>query len=99
MIERNVGDIITHDSDAHRGIRMWKILDMRRHILYVKVINHECPSMVGHNTTKANTDRYILATPANPNHVAVSSLDYMQSTSLTLEDKRIIKEYLDDKAA
>ena len=31
---------------------------------------------------------------ANPNHIRVSSLDYMQSTTLTEEDKKIIKEYL-----
>ena len=32
--------------------------------------------------------------PANPNHVTVSSLDYTTSTTLSQEDKEIIKEYL-----
>lgn len=35
-----------------------------------------------------------LAKPANPNHITVSSLDYMTSTTLTDEDKETIKEYL-----
>lgn len=42
---------------------------------------------------------FTLLEPANPNHITVSSLDYMTSTTLTQEDKDIIKEYLHDKAA
>lgn len=41
-------------------------------------------------------DKYFtLLEPANPNHITVSSLDYMDSTTLTDEDKNIIKEYLE----
>ena len=40
-----------------------------------------------------------LSNNTTTNRITVRSLDYMQSTSLTLEDKQIIKEYLDDKAA
>ena len=99
MIERNVGDIITHDSDRHRGNRVWRILAIGGRTLSVKVVKHECSGMVGRSTTKHNNSQYILYKPANPNHITVSSLDYMQSPTLTQEDKEIIKEYLDDKAA
>ena len=36
-----------------------------------------------------------LITPANPNLITVSSLDYMMSTTLTDEDKLIIMEHLE----
>lgn len=35
-----------------------------------------------------------LVVPSNPNFITVSSLDYMTSTTLSQEDKEIIKEYL-----
>ena len=99
MIERNVGDIITYDSDHHRGIRVWKILAISNRTLFVEVVKHECSHMIGRDVTKDNNSHYILVQPANPNHITVSSLDYITSTTLSQEDKEIIKEYLDDKAA
>ena len=100
MIERNVGDIITHDSDTYRGKRLWRIISFNARHIEVEVVKHNFSTVeVGRLMRKMNNYKYILYQPANPNHVTVSSLDYMQSTSLTLEDKQIIKEYLDDKAA
>ena len=99
MIERNIGDIITHDSTSHHGIRLWKIIDIRRHSLSVRIVKHECPSMIGRRVSKMNTYAYILYQAANPNLTTVLASNYMDDDSLTEEDKEIIKEYLYDKAA
>ena len=39
-------------------------------------------------------DQFTLQSEANPNLITVSSLDYMSSTTLTDEDKEMIKEHL-----
>ena len=42
-----------------------------------------------------NYSAFTIAAQANPNLITVSSLDYMTSTTLTDEDKEIIKEAID----
>ena len=50
------------------------------------------PSLTGNGCWIRN--EFAELQPANPNIVTVSSLDYMTSTTLSQEDKEIIKEYL-----
>lgn len=100
MIERNVGDIITHDSHKFRGVRLWEIISFTARTMQVRVVQHEMSRVdVGRLMTKMNNSSYILYREANPNHITVQASTFKDEDGLTQEDKQIIKEYLDDKAA
>lgn len=99
MIERNVGDIITH-AGCYKGLRLWRIVEVGSRMLEVEVVKHEMPRvLVGQRMRKFNSNCYILVTPSNPHLTTVLASNYMDDDSLTEEDKEIIKEYLYDKAA
>ena len=96
MDKFKVGDVI--ESINSKGSYTCEVMSASSNGLYsLKVITHSQPTIIGYSFFQDNetVDRiFEVVTPTNPNHVMVSSLDYMTSTTLTKEDKDIIKGYL-----
>lgn len=97
MPQFNVGDKLLYKSWGGSA-QEWVVLELSR--AYYRLINTidasgcicNVPMRLGQTFVERDFE---LKQAANPNHITVSSLDYIDSTELTDEDKEIIKEHLE----
>ena len=92
-----VGDYIT-PRNHHKGNRVYRILEVEAHGYSLVVVEHD-REYIGAKVYRYFSPIYIRHQAANPNHVTVQASTFKDEDGLTQEDKQIIKEYLDDKAA
>lgn len=89
MPKFNVGDVLCYPDGAHGGIN-YKVTEITEGYYKLERVGY-----TGSHRVNMIDSMLILETPANPNLITVSSLDYMSSTTLTDEDKLIIMEHLE----
>ena len=89
MAQFKVGDVLIYDKGLHEGTEYEVTAVERNH--YEITREDYC----GTHSISTLEGLLILKIPANPNHITLSSLDYMTSTEITQEDKEIIKEHLE----
>ena len=95
MAKFNIGDHITPDN-VLKGVNVYEITEVWGRVRVIE-FGQGCNrhvNFVGALVSRDIDDLYILHKEANPNLITVSSLDYNDSTTLSQEDKEIIKEYL-----
>ena len=92
-----VGDYIT-PRNRYKGKRVYLILEVKEYGYDLEVIEHSIVP-IGAKVYRYHSPVYIRHQVDNPNHVTVQASTFKDEDELTQEDKQIIKEYLDDKAA
>ena len=97
MLELNVGDVFKRRHQAHP---QWKVTEIGtlsdgavRVSLVVDSGGKSCECDQGYHCI--HSTGFHIVEVANPNLITVSSLDYLDSTTLTDEDKLIIMEHLE----
>lgn len=99
MSRFNVGDHITPNNSL-KGVNVYEVTTeegVLRVIRYGQ--DNLSANRVGSYVHRAVGSLYILHKAANPNLITVQASTFKDEDGLTQEDKQIIKEHLDDKAA
>ena len=94
MLDLNVGDVFKRNVTKYP---QWEVTAVRGREVKVTLLidstGMACKVNQGYH--HISSEGFTIVTPANPNLITVSSLDYMSSTTLTDEDKLIIMEHLE----